>query len=406
MSCTIIAENEAMTQLELENKMLLEATAAIHDDKSQQNTNKESMSETWRSGRTESVVLADSSGESELSILIDHVENKAGSIRRFRNLCGKIVNDVRVQNFVVLLILVNAIMMGVATFHFVTDNPKVSAGFDVTDQVFLIIFTVELSFQLVYHGFALFKDGWLVFDFAIIVMSWSLSSLRIIRTFRIFRALRLVTRVKVLKNLVTALFSVGPRMCGIGALLMLIFYIYGVMCTVLFKDLYANGVTDTDYFSRLDLSFWTLFVMMTLDWTNVSRQVMSKYSWSWMVFVSFVMITSFMVYNLVIAVVCDSVAIIEAMGKEEDLENVQSQEQQNLEHVRNLTKRVNTLASEQELVLNTLFAALEKAGVDYQSTSVSQELSSVAPSELDYINESNISSIMTPQKAADLVEEK
>lgn len=372
-------------------------TSASDDDKSQQNTNKESMSETWRSGRTESAVLADGNGESERSILTDHVdEKKPWSISRFRTTCGNIVNDVRVQNFVVLLILVNAIMMGLATFSFVTGNSKVSAGFDTTDQVFLIIFTVELAFQLVYHGFALFKDGWLVFDFVIIVMSWSLASLRIIRTFRIFRALRLVTRVKVLKNLVTALFSVGPRMCGIGALLMLIFYIYGVMCTVLFKDLYANGVTDLDYFSRLDLSFWTLFVMMTLDWTNVSRQVMAKYNWSWAVFVSFVMITSFMVYNLVIAVVCDSVAIIEAMGKEEELENIQTQEQLNLEHVRILTKQVNTLASEQELVLKTLFAALEKAGVDYQSTSVSPELSSQPHSEVNSAIENNVSSIVTP----------
>merc|ERR1712157_98350 len=106
------------------------------------------------------------------------------------------------------------------------DNEKLDYAFNFSDKVFLIIFTIELVMQIIYHGFALFLDGWLVFDFVIVTLSWVFNSMQGIRAFRIFRALRLVTRFKTMRNLVAALLSVVPRMLAIAALLMLIFYIF------------------------------------------------------------------------------------------------------------------------------------------------------------------------------------
>lgn len=121
---------------------------------------------------------------------------------QFRYRCGSIVNNEHVQLVIVMLIAVNAIMMGVATFDFVTENPQVDQAFEVTDQVFLIIFTIELSLQFIFHGWRLLLDGWLVFDLIVIAMSWTFAEVQIIRAFRIFRALRLITRIEVMKNLV------------------------------------------------------------------------------------------------------------------------------------------------------------------------------------------------------------
>mmetsp|Transcript_28203 Transcript_28203/g.46713 ORF Transcript_28203/g.46713 Transcript_28203/m.46713 type:complete len:369 (+) Transcript_28203:345-1451(+) len=280
------------------------------------------------------------------------------TVESIRAATGKIVDDSRFQIFIIVLILINAAMMGIATFDFVTDVENVKNAFEIVDKIFLIIFTIELGLQFVYRGVKLFTDGWLVFDFIIVVMSWSLESLQIVRTFRVFRALRLITRVKVLKNLVGALFSVGPKMLAIMLLLLLIFYIYGVMCTVLFNDLYRDGFTEEDYFSSLGKSLWSLLVMMTLDWANISRQVMKVYSWSWMIFVSFVLITSFIAYNLIIAVVCDSVSIIEQQEEEEeeeDLEEIHSGK------IRQLKNRVAELAKQQQQVLHTLQEILNKS---------------------------------------------
>lgn len=187
------------------------------------------------------------------------------SIQEFRDLCGAAVNHPMVQVTIILLIVVNALLMGIGTFDFVTNNPAVNYAFDEVDKAFLIIFTIELILQFIYRGIHLFTDGWLLFDTVIVVLSWSLESLQIVRAFRIFRAVRLVTRVAVLKNLILAIFAVAPSMAAIVVFLVLILYIYAVMCTVLFGDLFEEQVTDQDYFGTLFLSLFTLFQMSTLE---------------------------------------------------------------------------------------------------------------------------------------------
>ncbi|GAX10990.1 voltage-gated sodium channel type XI alpha [Fistulifera solaris] len=242
---------------------------------------------------------------------LDHLERFIDRWQYFRYRCGLLINDVRVQLFLVNLIAINAIMMGIATFDFVKDDPQVLKIFDVTDLVFLIFFTVELGMQFIFYGFRLFTDGWLVFDLIIITLSWAFSQVQIIRSFRIFRAFRLITRIKVLKNLVLALFSVVPRMFAIGILLLLVSYIFAVLFTQLFKDLYKDGYTEEDYFGRMDKTFFTLFQLMTLDnWANVAREVIAVYSWAWIPFIVFVIATGFVVVNLIIAVICDAISAL------------------------------------------------------------------------------------------------
>ena len=290
---------------------------AVQGSPSRQSSNASSKS---RSGRFRKI-LVNRAGQASTRVsdwVDDMPENRPTWIKRslrglkkFRLVAGRIVNDDRVQLLIVLMISVNAIMMGLATFDFVAKNPEVDAAFEKTDQAFLIIFTFELVMQFIYHGFRLFLDGWLVFDFIIILLSWAFASAQIIRAFRIFRALRLITRVEVMRNLVTALFSVMPRMAAIGLLLFLIFYIFAVMFTSLFKNLYREKKTFYDYFGRLDATFFTLFQIMTLDeWSAVAREVMETYTWAWAPFVAFVIISGFVVVNLIIAVICDAIAAL------------------------------------------------------------------------------------------------
>lgn len=134
-----------------------------------------------------------------------------------RLFAGKIVNDNLVQGVILLLIVINAIMMGVATFDVVKTDPDLAAKFDLADHIFLIIFTIESSMQLIYYGWSLFLDGFLVFDLLIVVMGWALEGTQVVRSFRIFRALRLITRVDTMKKLVVALFSVAPKMAAIAS---------------------------------------------------------------------------------------------------------------------------------------------------------------------------------------------
>lgn len=75
----------------------------------------------------------------------------------------------------------------------------------------------------------------------------------------------------------------------------------------LYYSLYEEGYTDVDYFGRLDLTFLTLFQVMTLDsWMAMVRQVMEAHPWAWVGFVIWVMITAFFFMNLFVAVICES----------------------------------------------------------------------------------------------------
>lgn len=187
-----------------------------------------------------------------------------GRLLYIRDKCGDIVEDERLQIFILLCIAVNSIMFGVATFPAIKDDPSNMQVFEVVDVMFLVIFTVELAMQLTYQGVLYFKDGWLVFDLLLVVISWLSLEVFILRAFRVFRALRLVTRVELLRNVVVALFSIVPAIVGITCLLLLIMYIFAVMFTQLFKDYYEQGITSVDYFGRMDLTFFTLFQTICL----------------------------------------------------------------------------------------------------------------------------------------------
>jgi flagellar motor component MotA len=118
--------------------------------------------------------------------------------------------------------------------------------------------------------------------------------------------LKLVSRVKSLRDVVAAIAKVLPRLGAIAALLGLIFYIFAVMFTEMFGDL----ILSDDYFSTLDRSLLTCFQMVTLEWGDIMRECMAQVWWAWIPFVSFIIITGFIIFNLIVAVVCEAVSEI------------------------------------------------------------------------------------------------
>lgn len=185
----------------------------------------------------------------------------------------RLLNPQPFANFILCLIIINSIMMGIATFPFVKNNDDMRYKFDLVDKIFLIIFTIESIMQLIYYGIrGFFKDGFRVFDLLIVILSWAMEGTQVIRAFRIFRALRLITRTETMRNLILAIFSVIPKMTAIFLLLLLMFFIFGVMFTTLFKEMYSDGELTQPYFDSLFYSFFSLFQMMTM----VSRCIMME----------------------------------------------------------------------------------------------------------------------------------
>jgi len=249
--------------------------------------------------------VTEGNGSHAISIDDDIAQSSKGRTSRF---AGRIVNSRQFKRLVILLIVSNAILMGVATSDIVSTNEALSIIFRLKDLTFLVLFTVELALQLLYHQWALFYDGWLLFDFLVISLSWVTSYLLMIRTFRLVRTMRLVSRVQDLRNLAISLIDSIPKVISLGCLMILMFFIFAVVFTDMFKELYNDGFTSEDYFSRLDHTFFTLFQIMTLDgWSKIAKEVMLVKPWAWFPFVTFVIVSSYFFLNLIIAVVCESV---------------------------------------------------------------------------------------------------
>jgi len=202
-------------------------------------------------------------------------------------------------------------MMGIATFDFVHDNSEVHGIFEGIDLTFLIIFTFELIIQLIVNGMKWHTDSWLVFDFIIVVSSWAFSGVKVIRSFRIFRAFRLFGRVGSLKRIVEATSLIVNDLAAILLVIFVFSYISAVLMTNLFRDLYDEGyysMTDINYFGRLDYTFFTLIIFLTLDdWSEPVRLSNEKYWWAWFPMLGFMFIAALIVLNLVTAILCDAV---------------------------------------------------------------------------------------------------
>lgn len=90
----------------------------------------------------------------------------------------------------------------------------------------------------------------------------------------------------------------------------------------------------------------------------------SNYSWAFSIFGPFIVITSFILYSLVIAVVCDVVKVSSHQENEDREIELQAALRK---HVGHLEHRIHTLTQRQTIVLQTLQEALHVANVmDWQ----------------------------------------
>ncbi len=209
-----------------------------------------------------------------------------------------LVEHKRFQHFIIWVIVVNAITLGLETSPVVLR--EVGGLLHVADHVMLYIFTVELALRLYAHGWRFFRDSWNVFDFVIVAISLIPASgpFSVLRALRILRALRLVSAVPAMRRVVSGLLAAVPGMASIGALLGLIIYVAAVMATKLF------GTIAPQYFGDLGTTLFTLFQTMTGEaWPDIAREVMAEAPMAWIFFVIYILISSFAVLNLFIAVI-------------------------------------------------------------------------------------------------------
>jgi voltage-gated sodium channel len=117
-----------------------------------------------------------------------------------------------------------------------------------------------------------------------------------------------------MRRVVSGLLAALPGMASIAALLSLIIYVAAVIGTKLFSPV------APEYFGTFATTLFTLFQTMTGEaWPDVARTVMEHVPLAWIFFVVYILISSFMVLNLFIAVVVSAMegqVMAEAMAEE------------------------------------------------------------------------------------------
>ncbi|MEM9690554.1 MAG: ion transporter [Pseudomonadota bacterium] len=214
----------------------------------------------------------------------------------------KFVESEFFRHAVTAVIVINAITLGLETW----DAAMASYGnlLHAIDRIALWIFTVELALKLFVYRRRFFTDFWNDFDFVIVTVAWipAAGPLSILRALRILRVLRIISVVPQMRKVVGALLHSLPGMGSIVAVLLLVYYVAAVMATQLFGDHFDN------WFGSIGASMYSLFQIMTLEsWSmGIVRPVMEVYPYAWMFFVPFIVVTSFAVLNLFIALVVNS----------------------------------------------------------------------------------------------------
>ena len=172
------------------------------------------------------------------------------------------------------------------------------------DKALLTIFVVELALRLYVHRLAFFRDPWSLFDFVVVAIALIPASgpFAVLRALRVLRVLRVLTIVPSMRRVVGALLSAIPGLASIAMVLLLIYYVFAVIATKLF------GSAFPDWFGSLGHSFYTLFQVMTLEsWSmGISRPVMETYPMAWAFFIPFILIATFTMLNLFIAIIVNA----------------------------------------------------------------------------------------------------
>jgi voltage-gated sodium channel len=201
------------------------------------------------------------------------------------------------QRFVIALIVFNAITLGLETSQQLTAS--YGGLLHVLDRVTLAVFVMELLLRFYVHGWRLFRDSWSVFDILVIGIALvpAAGPFSVLRALRVLRVLRLISAVPSMRRVVSGLLAAMPGMASVAGLLSLVIFVAGVMATKLFSAIAPV------YFGDLGTTFFTLFQIMTGEaWPDVAREVMAQAPLAWIFFVVYILVSSFAVLNLFIAV--------------------------------------------------------------------------------------------------------
>jgi voltage-gated sodium channel len=219
--------------------------------------------------------------------------------------CSRIANSTRFQGFIFGVIVANAVVLGLGTYDGIED--EAGTLLTVLNEICVGIFLVELAIRIAAYGRRpqdFFRDGWNVFDFVVILAAFApglRQNTTLLRLARLLRVVRIVSVLPEFRVLVRGMVRSLPPLGSMAVMAVLLIYVYGMLGWILFHE------EDPANWGDLGSSMLNLFVMLTLeDWPRFLERGMDIYPASWIYFVSYILLASFLLFNILIAIIINS----------------------------------------------------------------------------------------------------
>lgn len=261
---------------------------------------------------------------------------------------GKFYNGISVQVTVACLIGTNFLTNMVEKQIDPAGNlySEVFAGLDI---FYNVAFTLELAVNMYAHWFCYFwRSSWNIFDTVVVsigvinLLKLPLpSAFNLLRLMRAFRVFRLFKRVKALNKIIVSIINAVPGVANAFLILTIVMCIYAILAVEFYQDV-GEGCESTnytnvegasggyyslrqqcfgqEYFGTFTKAIYTFFQVLTGEsWSEmVARPAIWYFSNDWfratasaLFFVSFVLVTAYLLINVVVAVLLDKMSATE-----------------------------------------------------------------------------------------------
>lgn len=247
----------------------------------------------------------------------------------------RLVRNVRFEAVMGSLILLNALCIGWDTYYLPGDvKPAVLA---MSEHIFTLIFVIEFFLRIMAFSWVwVFKlwnfcDAMLVWVTGVLVI-WILvpagadaeflrkmTAVRILRLARLCRSLRMLPEFKELWVLVQGLTDSARLMLWTYVIVGAVLWVFGIGAVDLIgrSEVFADNEEIQEWFGSPGAAVFTLFQIMTLDsWTQISRPVITEMPETLLLFGLFIGIASFVLFNLMTAIIVENA--FEAAARDEE----------------------------------------------------------------------------------------
>jgi voltage-gated sodium channel len=204
-----------------------------------------------------------------------------------------------------VVILANAVVLGLETYEGMVRSH--GGLLRTLNDVFLGVFVVELAIRLIGFGSKphhFFRSGWNVFDFLVVMASFTpglRENAMLLRLARLARVLRIVRLLPDLRVLTIAIGRSIPGVMSLAVLAVLVLFIYGMVGWTIFDE------HAPKQYGSIGEAMLTLFVTLTLE--NLPDQIAlgrELSDWTLLYFISYALVAAFLIFNILIGVVINS----------------------------------------------------------------------------------------------------